>query len=200
MKKTYFFMLLLLLAIAPVFSQVQFGARFSANFSKYTNYPDYVTMDSKAKFGQGGSFLLIIPVSEKWIIRPEVGTTLLNTEVNWESYGYNSNGNLTGTYKNSYEANEVMLSFDAMVGYKITDKFTVQVGPELLYSLSASAIFDDVIFVADDYEKTNYLGKIGATYTFWDHMFTDVHYATSVVKLSDDTRRHMIELGIGYTF
>ena len=68
----------------------------------------------------------------------------------------------------------------------IAEKFNVEVGPSLYYSLNS-----------DDTDKTRFNLGVGASYNFTEHLFVEPRYD---IGLTGDAKVSHFLIGVGYKF
>ncbi|MBL0014105.1 MAG: PorT family protein [Flavobacterium sp.] len=78
------------------------------------------------------------------------------------------------------------LSIPVLVEYEIAEKFNLEAGPSLYYSLNS-----------DDSDKTRFNLGVGASYNFTENFFVEPRYD---IGLTGDTKVSHFLIGVGYKF
>lgn len=164
---------LLILFVNQLFSQgFKYGVAAGLNYTtNHVNYTEYI--DSKYKVGYQFNAILEYRFGNRIGLRIEPG---------FANRGYMSK------YDDTYYVNLNYLSSPILICYYPFDKFSIQLGPELSYRLSAKVVSDDhTSDVKDLYDSKYDFGiNFGLSYQLFNKVNIGVRYNRGFVSTVKD--------------
>ncbi|HET8837591.1 MAG TPA: porin family protein [Flavobacteriaceae bacterium] len=170
--------------------EINFGAKAGVNFASIAG-DDADGLNNRTSFHVG--FLAEIPLAPKFSLQPEI---------QYSAQGATAKGRVfttEGTF--SYEAKIKLdyINLPVMANYSITDKFSLQAGPQIgfLVSAKAEAEVSDGMETGsaaestkDDFKAVDFGIGFGAEYEFANGLFLNARYVlglTNILKPIDIT-------------
>lgn len=174
--------------------EVKYGAKAGLNFANLTGDVEDVSM--KIGFNVGG--FAEIKVSDKFSVQPELlySTQGAKSEESFEGETIESEWNL------SY------LNIPIMAKYYVSEKFSLEAGPQIGFLLGSKVKVESIeVDFKDNTESIDFGLNIGSAYDFTENLFAGLRYnigLSNVAKTEsgDDTKinNSVISLSLGYRF
>ena len=187
MKKAHFIAMLLISTVCTVNAQkISIGAKAGLNLATVTG--DDVEAKMRTAFHVGG--MAELPVTDKFYVQPE----LL-----FSSQGYTLDNGNDGKGILNY------ISLPVIGKYYVTDKLSIEAGPQLGYLLSANIKDDSTKNDIKEYFKTIDVSfGIGAGYKLDNGLNFSAHYNLGLINILDSSeesaKNGVFMLSIGYFF
>ena len=174
--------------------EVKYGAKAGLNFANLTGDVEDASM--KIGFNVGG--FAEIKVSDKFSVQPELlySTQGAKSEESFEGETIESEWNL------SY------LNIPIMAKYYVSEKFSLEAGPQIGFLLGSKVKVESIeVDFKDNTESIDFGLNIGTAYDFTENLFAGLRYnigLSNVAKTEsgDDTKinNSVISLSLGYRF
>jgi opacity protein-like surface antigen len=174
--------------------EVKYGAKAGLNFANLTGDVEDASM--KIGFNVGG--FAEIKVSDKFSVQPELlySTQGAKSEESFEGETIESEWNL------SY------LNIPIMAKYYVSEKFSLEAGPQIGFLLGSKVKVESIeVDFKDNTESIDFGLNIGSAYDFTENLFAGLRYnigLSNVAKTEsgDDTKinNSVISLSLGYRF
>ncbi|WP_299885688.1 porin family protein [uncultured Lacinutrix sp.] len=215
MKKSSITVLLFFLTMLSVYAQqeeksnskkITYGLKGGLNLSTPNGYLTDNT-ESKLSFHLGAFAEIIL--SDKFAIQPELQYSIQGAEVNIKTTAL---GNFT--VSDTYE----YINIPIMVKYFITEKFNVEVGPQIGYLLNAERDYDimsssnlsSLNNITKDVERIDFGLNFGLGYKLSKHLNVGVRYNLGLSKVVNSPavtqpkpgklKNSVFQASIGYSF
>lgn len=162
-------------------SEMSFGIKAGVNISDITKSPG-----SKTLVGFNGGFFGEFMIGDKFAIQPEVLYSGQGAEYN------------EGKLKLGY------INVPVLAKYYILDSFSIEVGPQAGFLVSAKADGDDVKDSLKDFDVSV---DFGATYDITKNFLVNARYNLGLTRLQDDlfpgessSKNSVFQFSVGYRF
>jgi len=187
--------------------EVKFGAKAGLNFANLTG--DIEDASMKIGFNLGG--FAEIKVSDKFSVQPELLYSTQGAKNETSEDGFTSESKLNLSY----------LNIPIMAKYYVSEKFSLEAGPQIGFLLSAKSKYEFTESdgeggsisvsgdedVKDSFESIDFGLNLGTAYDFTENLFAGLRYnigLSNVAKTEsgDDTKinNSVISLSLGYRF
>ncbi len=168
--------------------EVKFGIKAGLNLSNVTGDVDGAS--TKVGFQAGG--LVEIKVSDKFAVQPELLYSLQGAKVDEE-----------GT---EVDFNLSYLNIPVMAKYLVSDKFSLEAGPQVGFLMSAKAKAEGAsVDVKDAFESIDFGLNIGAGYDATENINIGVRYGFGLSNIAKDSEGEKIKnsniaIAVAYKF
>lgn len=187
--------------------EVKFGAKAGLNFANLTG--DIEDASMKIGFNLGG--FAEIKVSDKFSVQPELLYSTQGAKNETSEDDFTSESKLNLSY----------LNIPIMAKYYVSEKFSLEAGPQIGFLLSAKSKYEFTESdgeggsisvsgdedVKDSFESIDFGLNLGTAYDFTENLFAGLRYnigLSNVAKTEsgDDTKinNSVISLSLGYRF
>ena len=163
MKKSIVTLLIIFISFTQSFAQVNFGVKGGLNFSNVKNIgtDDYLT---KTSFHLG--LFSELPLSKSFIVNPELLYSVKGYA--FPATPYTDAGSMSYNY----------ISIPVLLGYKVSKKFMIKVGPEFNFLTDAVAKFgNEKTNVSNHFNKFDMAVDLGVAYALKHGLGIEARYS-----------------------
>ncbi|MEQ9443746.1 MAG: porin family protein [Cyclobacteriaceae bacterium] len=183
MKKFTFILLLNLGICSCLMAQVSVGLKAGGALANHVYKGIGLTSGGNGdnlKLTYLGGLFVSVPISEKFIIQPEILYSDKGYRAGWTS--------LSGASTTYNRHNFHYISVPIMLQYRLLDKLTVELGPEIGYLLSASQNIEHMGSSPSDfpYKDLDIALNIGVGYSLSDRWNLNLRYNMGISDVSED--------------
>jgi long-subunit fatty acid transport protein len=205
MKKLASILTLVFLTIATSAQSlipVKYGIKAGLNFSNLNITPaiDGVQpTDNSLQMGIAAGFIVHIPLSDKWFIKPEVLYSQKGASFNY-AFTHDYEINQRDGYKTTNQVTLSYVELNPTISYKVTDKLALNFGPSVSFLIGEKYVYtQDTVgnitntahILTDGLIETASLDvglNLGISYFFTEHFFVDSRVYTGFVKVASATQ------------
>jgi len=196
MKKVLFILAIAIAATGSVNAQdVKIGAKVGLNLANITGDFDGDDLDAKTGFNLG--VFAEISLSDKLICQPELLFSTQGAKLEETNYNY--------SLKLNY------LNIPLMIKYAVTDKFALELGPQVGFLLSANEeetfngeTASDEEDVKDYFKSIDFGLNFGASFDVSEKIIIGARYNLGLSNISDiediNVKNSLFSLSVGYRF
>ena len=196
MKKELFILAIAIAATGSVNAQdVKIGAKVGLNLANITGDFDGDDLDAKTGFNLG--VFAEISLSDKLIFQPELLFSTQGAKSEETNYNY--------SLKLNY------LNIPLMIKYAVTDKFALELGPQVGFLLSANEeetfngeTASDEEDVKDYFKSIDFGLNFGASFDVSEKIIIGARYNLGLSNISDiediNVKNSLFSLSVGYRF
>jgi len=196
MKKVLFILAIAIAATGSVNAQdVKIGAKVGLNLANITGDFDGDDLDAKTGFNLG--VFAEISLSDKLIFQPELLFSTQGAKSEETNYNY--------SLKLNY------LNIPLMIKYAVTDKFALELGPQVGFLLSANEeetfngeTASDEEDVKDYFKSIDFGLNFGASFDVSEKIIIGARYNLGLSNISDiediNVKNSLFSLSVGYRF
>ena len=196
MKKVLFILAIAIAATGSVNAQdVKIGAKVGLNLANITGDFDGDDLDAKTGFNLG--VFAEISLSDKLIFQPELLFSTQGAKLEETNYNY--------SLKLNY------LNIPLMIKYAVTDKFALELGPQVGFLLSANEeetfngeTASDEEDVKDYFKSIDFGLNFGASFDVSEKIIIGARYNLGLSNISDiediNVKNSLFSLSVGYRF
>lgn len=171
MRKMISIFLPIALFFSHSFGQIQVGIKGGLNLS---NVKNIISTDNTMKAGFNGGLLAEIRISRKFLIRPELLYSAKGCQ--FPSTSSSSGGILYLNY----------ISIPILGGFRLTDRFTVFLGPEFDFLNLAHSTSDRTSYnVSKNFRKFDLAADLGLTYNINKRFGAEIRYSYGLKDLAN---------------
>lgn len=174
-------------------ADMAFGVKGGLNISTITN-ADVDGVNSKSLIGFHVGFFGEFMISNKFAIQPEVLYSAQGTELEFEG--------VSGDLKLDY------ITIPVMAKYYVADAFSIELGPQIGFLVSAKAKSGgESEDVKDELKSTDVSLNFGAGYDITPNFMIGVRYSFGLTRLQDEifpgedeSKNSVFQISVGYKF
>ncbi|MDP3679851.1 MAG: porin family protein [Flavobacterium sp.] len=174
-------------------ADMAFGVKGGLNISTITN-ADVDGVNTKSLVGFHVGFFGEFMISNKFAIQPEVLYSAQGTELEFEG--------ISGDLKLDY------ITIPVMAKYYVADAFSLELGPQIGFLVSAKAKSGgESEDVKDDLKSTDVSLNFGAGYDITPNFMIGVRYSLGLTRLQDEifpgedeSKNSVFQISVGYKF
>jgi len=185
MKKNLLLSTIIILGLSSFMSaqNVDFGLKTGLNISNFTGGD--VSKNSLFGFHVGG--FAEFKLNEKFSLQPELLYSTQGSEV-----------------ENLVKIKVDYLAIPLMVKYYLSEKFSIEAGPQAAFLVNDKAEFDDSSIPDADLDASSFdFGlNVGVGYNFTSHLFAQVRYNYGITTVGEnpDVKNSVFQMSLGYKF
>jgi long-subunit fatty acid transport protein len=201
MKKLASILTLVFLTIATSAQSlipVKYGIKAGLNFSNLNITPaiDGVQpTDNSLQMGIAAGFIVHIPLSDKWFIKPEVLYSQKGASFNY-AFTHDYEINQRDGYKTTNQVTLSYVELNPTISYKVTDKLALNFGPSVSFLIGEKYVYtQDTVgnitntahILTDGLIETASLDvglNLGISYFFTEHFFVDSRVYTGFIEVA----------------
>ncbi len=174
-------------------ADMAFGVKGGLNISTITN-ADVDGINSKSLVGFHVGFFGEFMISDKFTIQPEVLYSAQGVKLEFEG----DNGELKLDY----------INIPIMAKYYIADAFSLELGPQIGFLVSAKAKSDgESEDIKDELKSTDVSLNFGVGYDITENFMIGARYSLGLTRLQDeifpgedDSKNSVFQISVGYKF
>lgn len=174
-------------------ADMAFGVKGGLNISTITN-ADVDGVNSKSLVGFHVGFFGEFMISNKFAIQPEVLYSAQGTELEFEG--------ISGDLKLDY------ITIPVMAKYYVADAFSLELGPQIGFLVSAKAKSDgESEDVKDELKSTDVSLNFGLGYDITQNFMIGARYSLGLTRLQDElipgedeSKNSVFQISVGYKF
>ncbi len=174
-------------------ADMAFGVKGGLNISTITN-ADVDGVNTKSLVGFHVGFFGEFMISNKFAIQPEVLYSAQGTELEFEG--------ISGDLKLDY------ITIPVMAKYYVADAFSLELGPQIGFLVSAKAKSGgESEDVKDELKSTDVSLNFGAGYDITPNFMIGVRYSLGLTRLQDEifpgedeSKNSVFQISVGYKF
>nr|WP_315179588.1 porin family protein [uncultured Flavobacterium sp.] len=174
-------------------ADMAFGVKGGLNISTITN-ADVDGVNTKSLVGFHVGFFGEFMISNKFAIQPEVLYSAQGTELEFEG--------ISGDLKLDY------ITIPVMAKYYVADAFSLELGPQIGFLVSAKAKSGgESEDVKDELKSTDVSLNFGAGYNITPNFMIGVRYSLGLTRLQDEifpgedeSKNSVFQISVGYKF
>jgi len=208
MKKIISILALIFLTIASSAQSlipIKYGIKTGLNFSNLniSSIEGVKPTDNSSQMGIAAGFIIHIPLSDEWFIKPEVLYSQKGASFNYAfTHDYELNQRDEYTTKNQLTLSYVELN--PTISYKATDKLGLNFGPSISFLIGEKYVYtadpprditNTTHVLTDGLLETESLDlglNLGVSYFFTEHFFVDTRVYTGFLEVATATRPYEI--------
>lgn len=171
MKRPLLTTFLVIFCLIQSFGQISFGLKAGLNLGDIKNIG---LTDHSTRLGLNGGLFTEIEISEKFITRPELLYSIKGDK--FPSTEFNGGGTLSLNY----------FSIPLLGGFRPSDKFTILLGPEFGFLMSANSKFDGSNHdISKNFRKFDLAMNLGSSFNLKNGLGFELRYSHGFEKLVD---------------
>ena len=208
MKKKISILALIFLTIvssAQSLIPIKYGIKTGLNFSSLniSSIEGVKPTDNSSQAGIAAGFIVHIPLSDKWFIKPEVLYSQKGASFNY-AFTHDYELNQRDEYKTTNQLTLSYVELNPTISYKATDKLALNFGPSVSFLIGEKYVYTqdpvrDITnithILTDGLVETTSLDvgfNLGISYFFTEHFFVDTRVYTGFMEVTTATQPYEI--------
>ena len=208
MKKITSILVLIFLTIASSAQSlipIKYGIKTGLNYSSLniSSIEGVKPTDNSSQAGIAAGFIVHIPLSDKWFIKPEVLYSQKGASFNY-AFTHDYELNQRDEYKTTNQLTLSYVELNPTISYKATDKLALNFGPSVSFLIGEKYVYTqdpvrDITnithILTDGLVETTSLDvgfNLGISYFFTEHFFVDTRVYTGFMEVTTATQPYEI--------
>ena len=208
MKKITSILVLIFLTIASSAQSlipIKYGIKIGLNYSSLniSSIEGVKPTDNSSQAGIAAGFIVHIPLSDKWFIKPEVLYSQKGASFNY-AFTHDYELNQRDEYKTTNQLTLSYVELNPTISYKATDKLALNFGPSVSFLIGEKYVYtqdpvrditNTTHILTDGLVETTSLDvglNLGISYFFTEHFFVDTRVYTGFMEVTTATQPYEI--------
>ena len=216
MKKIISILALIFLTIASSAQSlipIKYGIKTGLNFSNLniSSIEGVKPTDNSSQMGIAAGFIIHIPLSDEWFIKPEVLYSQKGASFNY-AFTHDYELNQRDEYKTTNKVTLSYVELNPTISYKATDKLALNFGPSVSFLIGEKYVYtqdparnitNTTNILTDGLVETASLDlglNLSISYFFTEHFFVDSRVYTGFIEVASATQPYEIFIVNGSKF